>query len=65
MEDDLEDPIVAEARRAGLEMEREAGGDVHQYFENLRKAEEKCKDRPVRVVTPSTKPPESGHEANN
>lgn len=42
-----QDPIVAEVRKAGQTLAEAAGGDVHVFFENLRKAQESYQDRLV------------------
>ena len=43
------DPIVEEVRKAGAEMAREAGYDLHLLCERLREAERR---HPERLVTP-------------
>jgi hypothetical protein len=40
-----EDPIIAEVRKAGQAMAEQAGGDVHVFFENLRSAQQRYRDR--------------------
>ena len=40
-----EDPVVAEVRRAGEEMAREADRDLHVLCERLREAERKHPER--------------------
>ena len=48
-----EDSVVEEVRQSGREMENEANHDLHQYFENLRQAEKKHKERLVRLTRAS------------
>ena len=61
----VDDPIVAEVRKAGEELAKEAGYDVHRFFENLRIiAQEKYQDRLVRR-TPRNLPPEKGSQGVN
>ena len=48
-----EDQILEEVRQSGREMEKEANGDLHQFFENLRQAEKKHRERLVRFTRPS------------
>lgn len=45
-----EDPIVAEVRRAGRQLEEQAGGDLHTFFEHLRKTQDQYRDRLVHDV---------------
>lgn len=45
-----EDPIVTEVRRAGKELVEQADGDLHKFFENLRKAQKKYSERLVNKV---------------
>lgn len=52
--DRLRDPIVEEVRRAGKELEKEAGGNLHRFFELLRRTEKTCGHR---VARPHRKPP--------
>ncbi|MBI3097584.1 MAG: hypothetical protein HYY93_04965 [Planctomycetes bacterium] len=44
------DPVMAEIRQIRRDLDREAGGDVHKYFEGLREDQEKYKDRLVSVT---------------
>jgi hypothetical protein len=44
------DPIVKESRKAGAELASEAGGDIHVFFENLRKAQSGYGNRLTRTV---------------
>ena len=46
----LRDPIVEQVRRAGRQLEKEAGGDVHRFFENLRAAQARYRERLVKRV---------------
>lgn len=46
----LEDPIVAAVRQAGKELEDEAQGDLHQFFQHLRDAQAKYQERLVKQV---------------
>jgi hypothetical protein len=39
------DPIVTEVRQAGQALAEQAGGDLHTFFERLRKAQEQYSDR--------------------
>jgi hypothetical protein len=43
-----QDPIVEEVRKAGEELARRANYDLHTFFENLRKSQNK---RNARVVS--------------
>ena len=45
----FEDPVVTEVRRAGEEMAREAGDDLHVLCERLRECERRHPERLVRV----------------
>ena len=49
----LDDPIVAEVRKAGDEMAREANYDLHTLCERLREAERQHPERLVK--TPAAK----------
>ena len=40
-----QDPIVTEVRQAGQSLAEQAGGDLHTFFELLRKAQEQYADR--------------------
>ena len=51
------DPIVEELRSAAREIERKAGGDVHEFFELLRQDQEKYEERLVRSVSRSSETP--------
>lgn len=42
------DPVVEEVRRAGAELAKAAGNDLHRFCEKLRKAERAHQDRLVR-----------------
>ncbi|MCG3197278.1 MAG: hypothetical protein GHCLOJNM_01763 [bacterium] len=44
-----DDPIVEETRRAGADLFREAGSDLHTFCEKLREAE---REHPERIVHP-------------
>lgn len=46
----IEDPIVAAVRQGGKELEEEAQGDLHQFFQNLRNAQTKYRERLVNHV---------------
>ncbi|MFH1117954.1 MAG: hypothetical protein V1792_28875 [Pseudomonadota bacterium] len=63
----LSDPIVREVRRVGEKLAEEAGGNVKQFFANLRAAQERYRGRLVRAV-PKKEPYDSsavsGHEAS-
>lgn len=41
------DPVVEETRAAGRALEAAAPGDVHAFFELLRRAQERYRDRVV------------------
>jgi len=41
------DPLVEESRAAGRALEEGAPGDVHAFFERLRRAQELYRDRVV------------------
>jgi len=43
------DPVVDEVRKAGEEMAREAGFDLHTLCERLREAEQRHPERVVRL----------------
>ena len=45
------DPIVSEVRKAGEQLAKEAGYNLHMFFENMRESEKKSKDK----VAPKTK----------
>ena len=45
----LDDPIVAEVRRAGQKLFEEAGSDLHVFFQRLREAEKKHPERIVEL----------------
>jgi len=44
------DPIVEELRSAARQLELKVQGDVHQFFENLRKHQSEYEDRIVRTL---------------
>ena len=46
----LEDPIVTAVRQAGKALEEEAQGDLHRFFQHLRDAQAKYKERLVKQV---------------
>ena len=48
------DPIVEELRSAARQLELKAQGDVHQFFENLRKHQSKYEERIVRTLRRNT-----------
>ena len=50
-----DDPIVAEVRKAGEEMAREANYDLHILCERLREAEREHPER-LAVLPPPTRP---------
>jgi len=52
------DPIVEEVRAAGRQLEAQANGDLHQYFERLRVAQRRYAERVI--DTPSGGLPRSG-----
>jgi hypothetical protein len=43
-----DDPVVREVRQAGARLARAAGGDLHVFFANLRKAQEQYPKRTAR-----------------
>ena len=47
------DPIVKEVREAGAKLAAEAGGDIHRFFENLRRTQKDYGKRLVRKPVPS------------
>lgn len=55
-EADWTDPVVEEVREAGRRIEAEVGGDVHAYFERLRRTQEKYRDRLVNKIERGPKP---------
>lgn len=44
-----EDPIVTEVRKAGQVLAEQAAGDVHSFFQHLRKAQEQYRRRVVQA----------------
>jgi hypothetical protein len=42
-----EDPIVTEVRQAGQTLAEQAEGDLHTFFQNLRKAQQQYRERLV------------------
>lgn len=46
------DPVIEEVRRAGKELEEEAQGDLHRFFDLLRKVQADYKPRVVKPVPP-------------
>jgi len=46
----IDDPIVAQVRRAGKALAEEASYDVHQFFVNLRRSQEPYTDRLVQSL---------------
>jgi len=46
----FEDPIVTEVRQTGQELEEQAEGDLHKFFQYLRNAQSKYKERLVSHV---------------
>ena len=53
------DPVIEEVRQIRRRMDAEVGGDVHAYFERLRKAQVEHGDRVVQEQTPKHSPPPS------
>ena len=51
----FDDPIVAEVRKAGDEMAREASYDLHTLCERLREAERQHPERLVKTPPPAEK----------
>ncbi len=50
------DPIVQEVRKAGEELAKRAGYDLHTFFQNLRKNEKKRNSKTyVKVTKPNAK----------
>ena len=45
-----EDPIVAEVRKAGQNLAEQAGGDIHTFFEHLRDAQQRYRERIVQAL---------------
>ena len=50
----LSDPIVQEVREAGEMLAREAGNNVHRYFEMLREAQSRYGKPLVRKPVPQS-----------
>ena len=55
-----EDPIVTEVRQAGQALAELAKGDLHTFFQNLRKAQQQYRDR---LVHPPLRPSEAAESS--
>ena len=64
-----EDPIVTEVRKAGQILAEQAKGDLHTFFQHLRKAQQQYRDRLVQAPrqasqTVATSPLRDGKEGD-
>ena len=55
-----EDPIVTEVRQAGQALAEQAEGNLHTFFQNLRKAQQQYRDR---LVQPLLRPSEAAESS--